>query len=291
MTPPQQKKFKSTPDLTFGPPLSLPPLHAILHPHYIDSHYHNGWLSPHISMWKVRELLAAGANIQEHHGPMNYTPLHLAIQSSQLDVVQLLLEQGADIHAVTVTGSSCMHIMVKYYKCLKCEDEIFALLHTHGAQLDAKDRNGQTPTHLAATSGWSSLHLLKKFIDFGADLSVADNDGNTILHVAVGRGIQDKNNPEYYFSTRDENHRVVRLVLGHVQGGSYATLRATNRFGKSPEYWTNDFSLTDMIKAAIEPARRIALTAVAMGQHQRLGDGSPIGLLEPELFRMVASYM
>jgi ankyrin repeat protein len=242
-------------------------------------------------MQTVRELIADGADIQEHHGVSNYTPLHLAVQRSHPDVVQLLLELGADVHATTSRGFSCLHLIVLSHPGSKRDEAVIDLLHAHGAQVDVKDARGRTPVHLAADSGWSSIFLLKKFVGFGADLSVTDNDGNTVLHFAAGRGIECKYEPEFYLSTRAENRRVVRFLLKHKQGGSYAALCATNRHGKTPEYWAHDDKTADVIEAAIEPARRVALVAVAMGQHTRLGEDSLIGSLEPDLLRLVASYM
>lgn len=76
-----------------------------------------------------------------------WTPLHVAAERGNTEVVKLLLEAKADI--------------------------------------DPKDDDGKTPLHWAVHSGRSEA--VKVLIEAGADINARDNDGNTPLDIAIQR--------------------------------------------------------------------------------------------------------
>jgi ankyrin repeat protein len=55
--------------------------------------------------------------------------------------------------------------------------------------LNIKDKNGDTPLHLAVRSG--SLEAARALIEAGADLSLANNEGDTPLQLALELGKKD----------------------------------------------------------------------------------------------------
>ena len=57
------------------------------------------------------------------------------------------------------------------------------ILHENGAEIDAKDQNGQTPFHQAVTAGQSDC--AKLFISFGAKLPAQDKRLRCCIHLAV----------------------------------------------------------------------------------------------------------
>lgn len=58
-----------------------------------------------------------------------------------------------------------------------------------GANLNAKDKNGNAPIHLAAAS--SSAKVMKALIKAGANMNLQNKDGATALHIAVAQGKVD----------------------------------------------------------------------------------------------------
>ena len=62
---------------------------------------------------KVREILAqpdANTFINEHRGIIGKTPLHEATENHKLDIVEVLLDCGADVNAVSNGDYTALHI-------------------------------------------------------------------------------------------------------------------------------------------------------------------------------------
>ena len=62
----------------------------------------------------VRQLLAAGADIEERGGPENSTPLHEAAVHGRTDLVRLLLEHRADVSAKDARQKTALHLAVSW---------------------------------------------------------------------------------------------------------------------------------------------------------------------------------
>ncbi|AVP87656.1 hypothetical protein phytr_7160 [Candidatus Phycorickettsia trachydisci] len=94
-------------------------------------------------------LLKAGANpnIPDASGS---TPLIRASANGLHDVVELLIEKGADIHAKGSFGNTALHTAAHNKTC---PPETFSLLIQHGARLDQQNQGGNTALHYAAMFG------------------------------------------------------------------------------------------------------------------------------------------
>ncbi len=102
------------------------------------------------------------------------TPLHIAIQGLDKDLARLLLEEGALVNGKNGSGNTPLHAARN--------SSIAELLIQKGALVNAKNSYGQIPLFVALDSGDNALiEILSK----GVDLTVADNDGNTLLHRAL----------------------------------------------------------------------------------------------------------
>ena len=60
---------------------------------------------------------------------------------------------------------------------------------TEGADITIADNNGRTALHLASING--HLDIVRLLLTEGADITIADNDGWTALHYASDRGHLD----------------------------------------------------------------------------------------------------
>lgn len=108
------------------------------------------------------------------------TPLHLVWD---LDVAALLIAHGADVNAQDLKdGNTPLHNLVWLGEAGK---EIVELLIDRGADITATNNHGQTILHQAAKFGCP--YWLEYFIARGADVNAIDCYGATPLHLAIER--------------------------------------------------------------------------------------------------------
>jgi ankyrin repeat protein len=112
--------------------------------------------------------------------------MSLADASSRGDmkVVRALVQQGADVNARGVDGTSPLHHAVSSDHL-----DVADLLLKAGANVTAADRYGVTPLSLAALNGNASM--IRRLLDAGADPNAADPAGETALMTAAQTGIPD----------------------------------------------------------------------------------------------------
>ena len=126
--------------------------------------------------------MAAGAS-QANRSSDNCSLLHFAAQGGCLEVVRKLLSAGADVNAKDKEGLTPLH-----YAASADEDEnhsecVLKLLLESGASVGAKDNCDRTPLHYAAVGDClDHVHLL---VAAGADKKARDNEGFTPYDYAI----------------------------------------------------------------------------------------------------------
>ena len=85
------------------------------------------------------------------------TDLHRAAKNGHAETVSLLLDNGADINAKNRDGQTALHVAAKYG-----HDAIVSLLLDNGADIEAKNIDGSTPLHRAAKK-WSHCNSFTSF--------------------------------------------------------------------------------------------------------------------------------
>ena len=113
------------------------------------------------------------------------TALHFAAQNGDTEVVQFLLEHGADIKAQDFVHSrSAIHFAAE-----KGNLECVKFLAEHGADLLDKDSVGATALHYAA--GKNKLDVIKYLVSKKVDYTAKDARGWTAMHYAACGGSFD----------------------------------------------------------------------------------------------------
>ena len=109
----------------------------------------------------------------------NQTALHLASFRGNIKVIKLLIENHADINAVTNSGYNMIHKAAMGNK----PSAIIFFNKKYNMDLEATDENKMTALHLATRNCMenSVIYLL----NLGINVNLRDKDGNTALHYAV----------------------------------------------------------------------------------------------------------
>lgn len=131
----------------------------------------------------VRLLLDNGADIHVQD-KFDETPLHSAAEQGHTDIVRLLLDNGADIHAQTESGQTPLHGAAK-----EGHIDTVQLLLDNGADIHVQAEYRGTPIHGAAGGGHTDI--VRLLLDNGADIHVQAGMDGTPLHAAAGGGYMD----------------------------------------------------------------------------------------------------
>jgi len=140
---------------------------------------------------KVREALAAGANINAATGPKGRTALMLAADSGHATIVQHLLKNGANPN-LKIEEWSALILAAGYGKSLPSVEALIK------AGADIRTTYGdETVLMTAARAG--SLPIVKRLVELGADIQARDkNHGMTAMD----------------YAKRGENQEIVAYLSG-----------------------------------------------------------------------------
>ena len=78
-----------------------------------------------------------------------------------------------------------------------------------GANIDTKDRNGNTPLHLAALMGFAEL--TEELLKWGADPNMVNGNGQLPLELALVKGLERDDNRTRQFS------RVAQIIIKEME--------------------------------------------------------------------------
>jgi ankyrin repeat protein len=113
------------------------------------------------------------------------TPLILAIQSGQVQVVELLLRLGAEVNVPDGSKRTPLH----HAALLDAVHILCLLLQVQDAKINFEDANNATPLHVAASAGL--IDNVKMLVETGADCNAADKQRRTPLGLACEMGYAD----------------------------------------------------------------------------------------------------
>ena len=180
----------------------VPPLARITRNHCIDAE---------------KLLIGAGADVNDDH------LLFLLGRDETLDMAELLIESGADINYKLDYFDYYKDMTPLLYATQFRNPKAVKLLIDHGANVNTI-HNGKfisSATPLMFTIYTDRMHvetIVDQLIDAGANVNVADNDGNTALHYSI----------DY-----NHNHHIhLNVINALIKAG--ANLNAKNKDGETP---------------------------------------------------------
>jgi ankyrin repeat protein len=200
---------------------------------------------------------------------MDYPPLIRAVMQPDLPELGRLLNAGAYVDVRDPRLATALHWASDQGDWASA----FTLL-AHHAEVDLRDGDGWTPLHVAAHKGHVDIIilLLQWNPDVSAKVDVAPiNFGYTPLHFAAKYG-----HVEAVQTLIDRGADVMSVA---ADGGTPEGVATAH----------GHLHIAAIINAA--GVQRDRFMAFAMGHHQRLGQGSSVMPVEPEMMRLILSHL
>ena len=136
-----------------------------------------------VTVAELQACLEAGADVDFRTFEVGYTPLHLAAQSDVSSaIITALIDAGAKVDARQRTGRTPLHLAVGHTSYLKTA--IVRALLMGGAQVNARDEDGWTPLHLAVGPG-GKPDVIAVLLAAGADVAAPNDERLTPLDSAA----------------------------------------------------------------------------------------------------------
>ncbi len=132
---------------------------------------------------KAEDALTANPDLVNAFAPDGFTALGLASFFGHPDVVDLLLERGADPN---IASQNNLHVMPLHSAVAARHLDIARELLSEGADPNAHQQDGFTPLHEAAQNG--QAEMVELLLAYGADPAVTKDDGKTALDLARDMG-------------------------------------------------------------------------------------------------------
>jgi len=199
-------------------------------------------------------LISQGDRVDLRADSTHATPLHFASWKGQYETARLLISLGADVNARTDYGLAPLHYasgsesdrcvlsFVEQIPPLGLSDThtgVVALLIEHGADVNAKSRNGES-TPLKSAAFCNAAPIAQFLIHNGADLDdgalgLASCTGPDVAILLINSGANVNLVEPYsgltplHSAAKCGHPAVVELLLRHG-----ANLNATDRWGDTP---------------------------------------------------------
>ncbi|KAF9875775.1 ankyrin unc44 [Colletotrichum karsti] len=129
----------------------------------------------------IELLLEHGANIN-HRTPDDEYPLKLCCQSNSADAVATILSFRPDLTMTDQGRNSILHDIDQFSPSV----DIYKMLLGAGFDINAQNADGETPAMKAAEKG--VMGILKLLLARGADTSLSSATHESLLHVAASTG-------------------------------------------------------------------------------------------------------
>lgn len=172
-----------------------------------------------LTIEELKNYLDQGVDINACNKENELSIIALAVQNSQLDLVEFLVEKGADINVLggngkqlsimrfavkqnsldlvealikkdininnVIKNTSALHLAIK-----ERQENIIVHLIQQGVDLETTGRDGNNALHLAIKVKFNEL---AKFLilDLKVNSEIPDKDGNTALHLAIKAGLNE----------------------------------------------------------------------------------------------------
>jgi len=130
---------------------------------------------------KVKKIIDRDPNQINVQDAQDFTPLHLASGKGHIEIVEFLLNHGADTESEIFNGDTPLLVAARY--AINGKYETIKTLLEHGAKVNHKDKHGRTALHDAAM--YSGKEIINLLVSYRADVNARDEHQSTPLHQAA----------------------------------------------------------------------------------------------------------
>ena len=134
----------------------------------------------------IQFLVYHGVDVNSADNGIRLAPLHISVIQRHLGATKALLINGADVNLKANFDFSPLHIAVGKHS----NEEIVFWLVNKGAQINAKNTQGQTPLHTAIAAryhgpkDYAHRDMIGWLMEKGANPYIKDKDGKTPYDIA-----------------------------------------------------------------------------------------------------------
>jgi uncharacterized protein len=226
------------------------------------------------------------------------TPLHCAAFLGDETLVMFMIKNGADVMTKDGNGDTAIHLLMLNGDD---EDDLLEILRYSGVTGSSSGCNGNTLLHIAA--GYNLEETVEFFLkNVGADImNIKNNVGNTPLHIAADqnrngvikilldngadvKSTNDLGETPLHLAVFEDDIDAVQILLDAGADESCETIVGDTPWDYAARY--NKGNVCDQLEDAAD-TRILKSEAFAMGLHERLGVGSHVKWLDPEILRMI----
>ena len=214
---------------------------------------------------EVRRLIEAGADVDSTYSfeiaygtSDNYswtteirTALMLAAENDEKEIVELLVEHGADVNNTDLYGATALMIASNNIS----GTQIVEYLIEHGADINAVNKIGESALFYATT-----VETAKVLIDHGADINIVNEEGISILQSAnthsieiaamlIEYGVEPKSLDIQWWliwAIQNKRKKVVEIMINNK-----ADINAVSD-GSTPLMWAVSDNSLDIVKLLID---------------------------------------
>ena len=134
-------------------------------------------------VYVVRQLAERGASVNTRRVKDHITPLHLASRRQHRQLVLVLLDYGAHVHAENSQGLTALHQVFEDPYIYEDGVDVVQLLAERGADVNARNKALETPLHLASRR--QRPKSVRMLLDHGANVNTENTQGRTPLHLGL----------------------------------------------------------------------------------------------------------
>lgn len=200
--------------------------------------------------------------------PVQAGEIHTAAASGDLNKVRFMLgEDSTLLESRDENGSTPLHIT-----CIRNQVALAHFLLDQGANVNARNKWGQTPLHWANGVFGQDISLIRRLIDLGSDVNACGNRGESVLQWAAMRNnydvvklliekgadleLYDQNFGTVLHNAIRENRLEMAMFLVHLG----ADLNRKDPLGYSVLHLATLFGGADLVKLLIQKGADIHAT-------------------------------